>query len=56
MNRLFFVGLRCFQVDVNSGNIIEVLGNVDNRNQIICDSIVTFEPEATTNFGKKRMS
>ncbi|CAF0911517.1 unnamed protein product [Rotaria sordida] len=38
------------QVDVNAGSIIEVLGNVDNRNQIVCDTIVTFEPEQTANF------
>ncbi|CAF1623062.1 unnamed protein product [Adineta ricciae] len=37
-------------VDVNPGNIIEVLGEVDNRNQIACDTIVTFEPEQTANF------
>jgi hypothetical protein len=42
------------KVDVNPGSIIEVLGNVDNRNQINCDTIVEFEPEQTANFGKIR--
>ncbi|CAF0823364.1 unnamed protein product [Adineta steineri] len=37
-------------VNVESGSIIEVLGNVDNRNQIECDMIVAFEPEQTANF------
>lgn len=40
-------------VDVTPGSLIEVLGNVDNRNQIVCDDIITFEPEQTANFGKK---
>ncbi|CAM4881975.1 unnamed protein product [Rotaria socialis] len=38
------------RVAVDAGSIIEVLGNVDNRNQIICDSVITFEPEQTANF------
>jgi len=42
------------KVDVNAGSIIEVLGNVDNRNQITCDTIVEFEPEQTANFGKNK--
>ncbi len=41
------------KVDVNAGSVIEVLGNVDNRNQIVCDTIVTFEPEQTADFGNK---
>jgi hypothetical protein len=41
-----------FQVDINAGSIIEVLGNVDNRNQIVGETIVTFQPEQTANFGK----
>ena len=40
-------------MNVDAGSIIEVLGNVDNRNQIACDTIVTFEPEQTANFGNK---
>ena len=40
------------QADVSAGSIIEVLGNVDNRNQIACDNIIAFEPEQTANFGK----
>lgn len=40
------------QADVNAGSIIEVLGNVDNRNQIACDNIIAFEPEQTANFGE----
>ncbi len=52
MQHWFFLYV-CIQVDVNAGSIIEVLGNVDNRNQIVCDTIVTFEPEQTANFGKK---
>jgi len=51
---LFLIKIICIKVDVSSGSIIEVLGNVDNRNQIICDNIVTFEPEQTANFGKKQ--
>ncbi len=49
----FFIKIISIKVDVNAGSIIEVLGNVDNRNQIIGDTIVTFEPEQTANFGKK---
>ena len=45
----------CIKVDVNAGSIIEVLGDVDNRNQISCDTIVTFEPEQTANFGKNKI-
>jgi hypothetical protein len=48
-----FIKIISIKVDVNAGSIIEVLGNVDNRNQIIGDTIVTFEPEQTANFGKK---
>ena len=40
------------QVNVNTGSIIEVLGDVDNRNQINCETIIAFEPEQTANFGK----
>ena len=36
------------------GSIIEVLGNVDNRNQILCETLVTFDSEQTANFGKNR--
>jgi hypothetical protein len=52
MKSLFFVEMIYTKVDVNAGSIIEVLGNVDNRNQIVCDTIITFEPEQTANFGK----
>jgi hypothetical protein len=51
---VFLIKIICIKVDVSSGSIIEVLGNVDNRNQIICDNIVTFEPEQTANFGKNK--
>jgi hypothetical protein len=51
---IFSIKLICIKVDVNSGSIIEVLGNIDNRNQIIGDTIVTFEPEQTANFGKNK--
>jgi hypothetical protein len=50
----FLIKIICIKVDVNAGSIIEVLGNVDNRNQIICDNIITFEPEQTANFGKTK--
>lgn len=39
------------QADVSAGSIIEVLGNVDSRNQIACDNIIAFEAEQTANFG-----
>ena len=48
--RKFFVSL---QTDVASGSLIEVLGNVDNRNQVQCETLLTFENEQTANFGKK---
>jgi hypothetical protein len=48
--------ISCFdffeQTDVGSGSIIEVLGNVDNRNQIECETLVPFEAEQTANFGQ----